>query len=82
MNDGIEYEVYYCPIHKKHIHYFKANKAFKGFHCWDCNYESNKKEEKYHERGDQEGTGESQEDFRASGRGNQEACREGGEAWG
>jgi hypothetical protein len=31
-----EYEVYYCEKCKKHIHYFKKNKCFEGYHCWQC----------------------------------------------
>lgn len=65
--DGIEYEVYYCPVHKKHIHYFKANRAFKGYHCWDCNYESESKKEKYDERREQGETPEDQEAIRDDG---------------
>lgn len=71
--NGIEYEIYYCPVHKKHIHYFKANRAFKGYHCWDCIRESNLKKEKYHERGEQEEVGEDQGDLRDSREGLQGA---------
>lgn len=37
---------YYCSVHKKHIFFFKKDIAFRGFHCWDCNYESDKEENK------------------------------------
>jgi len=45
MTDGNNgYDKYHCPKHNKTICYFIANGAFKGFHCWDCNYESNVQE--------------------------------------
>lgn len=31
-----EYEHYYCEHCKKYIHFFKREKPFKGYWCWDC----------------------------------------------
>lgn len=40
-----DYEIYYCKKCKKYIHYFKENKFFEEYHCWQCVRDDNKTRE-------------------------------------